>query len=122
MQCRDRHKSFVFNIRDVCFIMKMKNVKKIDMNKKLYEQIKALLADKLDEKEQKELFHHREFEERMHLQWNMDRQKELDDEVGRKMSGLPTAEEACLYTILAICGCRSSCSATWSNLDVFLRK
>ena len=53
MQCRDRHKSFVFNIRDVCFIMKMKNVKKIDMNKKLYEQIKALLADKLDEKEQK---------------------------------------------------------------------
>ena len=33
--------------------MKMKNVKKIDMNKKLYEQIKALLADKLDEKEQK---------------------------------------------------------------------
>lgn len=55
------------------------------MNKKLYEQIKALLADKLDEKEQKELFHHREFEERMHLQWNMDRQKELDDEVGRKM-------------------------------------
>lgn len=56
MQCRDRHKSFVFNIRDVCFIMKMKNVKKIDMNKKLYEQIKALLADKLDEKEQKELF------------------------------------------------------------------
>ena len=55
MQCRDRHKSFVFNIRDVCFIMKMKNVKKIDMNKKLYEQIKALLADKLDEKEQKEL-------------------------------------------------------------------
>ena len=30
----------------------MKNVKKIDMNKKLYEQIKALLADKLDEKEQ----------------------------------------------------------------------
>ena len=85
MQCRDRHKSFVFNIRDVCFIMKMKNVKKIDMNKKLYEQIKALLADKLDEKEQKELFHHREFEERMHLQWNMDRQKELDDEVGRKM-------------------------------------
>ena len=85
MQCRDRHKSFVFNIRDACFIMKMKNVKKIDMNKKLYEQIKALLADKLDEKEQKELFHHREFEERMHLQWNMDRQKELDDEVGRKM-------------------------------------
>ena len=85
MQCRDRHKSFVFNIRDVCFIMKMKNVKKIDMNKKLYEQIKALLADKLDEKEQKELFHHREFEERMHLQWNMVRQKELDDEVGRKM-------------------------------------
>ena len=79
MQCRDRHKSFVFNIRDVCFIMKMKNVKKIDMNKKLYEQIKALLADKLDEKEQKELFHHREFEEKMHLQWNMDRQKELDD-------------------------------------------
>ena len=79
MQCRDRHKSFVFNIRDACFIMKMKNVKKIDMNKKLYEQIKALLADKLDEKEQKELFHHREFEERMHLQWNMDRQKELDD-------------------------------------------
>ena len=65
--------------------MKMKNVKKIDMNKKLYEQIKALLADKLDEKEQKELFHHREFEEKMHLQWNMDRQKELDDEVGRKM-------------------------------------
>lgn len=64
MQCRDRHKSFVFNIRDVCFIMKMKNVKKIDMNKKLYEQIKALLADKLDEKEQKELFHHREFEEK----------------------------------------------------------
>ena len=53
MQCRDRHKSFVFNIRDACFIMKMKNVKKIDMNKKLYEQIKALLADKLDEKEQK---------------------------------------------------------------------
>ena len=50
MQCRDRHKSFVFNIRDACFIMKMKNVKKIDMNKKLYEQIKALLADKLDEK------------------------------------------------------------------------
>ena len=46
MQCRDRHKSFVFNIRDACFIMKMKNVKKIDMNKKLYEQIKALLADK----------------------------------------------------------------------------
>ena len=85
MQCRGRHKSFVFNIRDACFIMKMKNVKKIDMNKKLYEQIKALLADKLDEKEQKELFHHREFEERMHLQWNMDRQKELDDEVGRKM-------------------------------------
>ena len=85
MQCRDRHKSFVFNIRDACFIMKMKNVKKIDMNKKLYEQIKALLADKLDEKEQKELFHHREFEERMHLQWNMDRQKELDDGVGRKM-------------------------------------
>ena len=39
----------------------------------------------LSEKEQKELFHHREFEERMHLQWNMDRQKELDDEVGRKM-------------------------------------
>lgn len=34
------------------------------MNKKLYEQIKALLADKLDEKEQKELFHHREFEEK----------------------------------------------------------
>ena len=121
MQCRDRHKSFVFNIRDACFIMKMKNVKKIDMNKKLYEQIKALLADKLDEKEQKELFHHREFEERMHLQWNMDRQKELDDEVGR-MSGLPTTEKACLYTILAICGCRSSCFATWSNLDVFLRK
>ena len=54
MQCRGRHKSFVFNIRDACFIMKMKNVKKIDMNKKLYEQIKALLADKLDEKEQKE--------------------------------------------------------------------
>lgn len=44
MQCRDRHKSFVFNIRDVCFIMKMKNVKKIDMNKKLYEQIKALFT------------------------------------------------------------------------------
>ena len=60
MQCRGRHKSFVFNIRDACFIMKMKNVKKIDMNKKLYEQIKALLADKLDEKEQKELFHHRD--------------------------------------------------------------
>lgn len=38
------------------------------------------------------------------------------------MSGLPTTEKACLYTILAICGCRSSCSATWSNLDVFLRK
>lgn len=38
------------------------------------------------------------------------------------MSGLPTTEKACLYTILAICGCRSSCFATWSNLDVFLRK
>lgn len=56
MQCRDRHKSFVFNIRDVCFIMKMKNVKKIDMNKKLYEQIKALLADKLDEKNKRNYF------------------------------------------------------------------
>lgn len=56
MQCRDRHKSFVFNIRDACFIMKMKNVKKIDMNKKLYEQIKALLADKLDEKNKRNYF------------------------------------------------------------------
>ena len=52
---------------------------KIDMNKKLYEQIKALLADKLDEKEQKELFHHREFEEKMHLQWNNGSTKELND-------------------------------------------
>ena len=50
MQCRDRHKSFVFNIRDACFIMKMKNVKKIDMNKKINQQNKDLLKDKLDEK------------------------------------------------------------------------
>ena len=56
--------------------------------------------------------------------------KELDDEVGRKMWKMvrqkcldcQQQKKACLYTILAICGCRSSCFATWSNLDVFLRK
>lgn len=57
----------------------------MDKNKKLYEQIKALLADKLSEREQKELFHQREFEEKMQVQWNMDRQDELDDEIGRTM-------------------------------------
>lgn len=58
----------------------------MDTNKKLYEQIKALLADKLNKEEQKELFHHREFEEKMETQWNMNlREEELGDQIGWKM-------------------------------------
>lgn len=67
----------------------------MDTNKKLHEKIKALLADKLDEKEQRELFHHQEFEEKMHAQWNMTRkEEELDDEIGRAM--WKTVKRICL--------------------------
>lgn len=66
----------------------------MEKNKKLYEQIKALLADKLNEREQKELFHQCEFEEKMKVQWNMDRQEELSDEIGRKM--WKTVKRKCL--------------------------
>lgn len=67
----------------------------MDTNKKLHEKIKALLADKLNERDQTELFHHQEFEERMHAQWNMDRsEEELDDAMGRTM--WKTVKRKCL--------------------------
>ncbi len=67
----------------------------MNTNKELHEKIKALLADKLNEKEQRELFHHPEFEEKMHTQWNMiRREEELDDAIGRKM--WKTVKRKCL--------------------------
>lgn len=67
----------------------------MNTNKELHEKIKALLADKLNEKEQRELFHHPEFEEKMHTQWNMiRREEELDDAMGRKM--WKTVKRKCL--------------------------
>lgn len=58
----------------------------MNTNKRLYEQIKALFADKLSERELGELFHHREFEIKMRKQWDMDlKEEEFSDEVGGRV-------------------------------------
>lgn len=48
----------------------------MEKEKKLYEQIKKLLNDKLDEQGVTELLHNRKFEEKMQKQWHMEKEEE----------------------------------------------